>query len=210
MNNTPGHHHRRSIRLKGYDYSQAGAYFVTVCTQNRACLLGNVVDGKTVLNDAGQMVEKWYRELENKYPFIIRDKFICMPNHIHFIVINVGADLCVRPDSGQTGVAHDQTGVAHDQTGVPRQMGAHIGAPLPAIVQWYKTMTTNAYIRGVKQHGWPPFAGKLWQRNYYEQIVRHDDQSNRIREYIVNNPKQWGFDRENPAGEFNDTGSNSE
>lgn len=189
MKNNPDNYHRRSIRLKGYDYSRAGAYFVTVCTQNLVCLLGDVVDGKMMLNDAGRMVEQWYIELENKYPDIKCDKFVCMPNHTHFIVINVGADLRVRPDA-----------VEHPSK------GEHKSSPLRNVVQWFKTMTTNTYIRGVKQHGWPPFAGKLWQRNYYEHIVRNDDELNRIREYIINNPMQWGFDRENPDRGLKTTG----
>jgi len=65
-------------------------------------------------------------------------------------------------------------------------------------VQWFKTMTTNEYIRGVKQYGWPPFPGKLWQRNYYEHIIRNENELNRIREYIINNPMQWALDGENP------------
>jgi REP element-mobilizing transposase RayT len=74
-----------------------------------------------------------------------------------------------------------------------------VGAPLPAIVQWFKTMTTNEYIRGVKQLGWPVFAGRLWQRNYYEHIIRSEESLNRIRQYILDNPTQWVFDRENPS-----------
>ena len=173
-------HHRRSIRLKGYDYSQAGAYFVTICTQDRECLFGEIVDGKMVLNDAGRMICRWYSELENKYPDIRCDEFICMPNHIHFVIINVGADLCVRPcvETSKT--------------------GEHAGSPLRTVVQWFKTMTTNEYIRGVKQHGWTPFSGKLWQRNYYEHIVRNEHEMNRIREYIVNNPLKWETDQDNP------------
>jgi REP element-mobilizing transposase RayT len=174
MKYKPAAHHRKSIRLRGYDYSQAGAYFVTICNQQRKCLYGNIVDGKTRLNDAGLMVEKWYLELENKFPDIQCDEFVCMPNHIHFIVVNVGADLRVRPDF--------------------TTKGEHIGSPLRVIVQWFKTMTTNEYIRGVKNHGWPPFPGKLWQRNYWERVLRNKTELNKIREYIQNNPAQWELD----------------
>ena len=97
---------RRSIRLRGYDYSQAGAYFVTICTQHRTCLFGDIVAGEMRLNEAGKMVARWYSELANKFPDIQCDKFVCMPNHIHFIVVNVGADLGVRPGS-----AYHQSGV---------------------------------------------------------------------------------------------------
>ena len=177
----PKVHHRRSIRLRGYDYSQAGAYFVTICTQNHECLFGKIVDREMRLNVAGEMVERWYSELTNKFLDIECDEFVCMPNHVHFIAVNVGADRCVRPGS------------------VPRQTrGEHIGSPLHRVVQWFKTMSTNEYIRGVKQNGWRPFAAKLWQRNYWEHIVRNEQEMNRIQEYIQNNPAQWEMDKLNP------------
>ncbi len=175
----PNKHHRRSIRLAGYDYAQVGAYFVTICSQDRACLFGEVVAGDMRLNDAGQMIEKWWLELNHKFPTIETDVYVVMPNHFHGIAItaeNVGADLCVGP-------------------GI---QGAHIGAPLPTVVQWFKTMTTNEYIRGVKKFGWLPFRSYLWQRNYYEHIIRDEISLNCIRQYIIDNPAQWSFDRENP------------
>jgi len=91
---------RRSIRFPGYDYSRTGAYFVSICTKDRKCLFGNIINQEMVLNDAGRMVEKWYVELENKFQDIRCDEYIIMPNHTHAIIINigkdpVGADLCV-------------------------------------------------------------------------------------------------------------------
>jgi putative transposase len=204
MKYNPDIHHRRSFRLQGYDYSRAGAYFVTLCTQHRECLFGTIVDNEMRLNHAGLMVKRWYSELENKYPDIRCDGFVCMPNHTHFIVINVGtdvrvyphpnlnervgADLCVRPSC----VHHPR--VPPCTRSDPKQ-GEHTGSPLRHIVQWFKTMTTNEYIRGVKQNGWPPFPGKLWQRNYWEHIVRNESELNQIRLYIRNNPAQWATDR---------------
>jgi len=200
MKYNPDIHHRRSIRLQGYDYSQTGAYFVTICTQNRACLFGNIVDGKMALNDAGRMVEQWYRELENKFRDIRCDEFIIMPNHFHCIVINVGADLRVRPDNimrvrPDAGQLHE---IAPTISG-EHKTGEHIGSPLRAVVQWFKTMTTNAYIHGVKQHGWPRFDGKLWQRNYYEYIIRNENELNWVRQYIIDNPENWKSDRNYPT-----------
>ena len=98
----PAIHHRRSIRLRGYDYSQAGAYFVTICTQDRTCLFGEPLDGEMRLNEAGKMIERWSIELENKFPDIQCDAFVCMPNHVHFIVVTVGADLRVCPCTPDT------------------------------------------------------------------------------------------------------------
>lgn len=195
----PEIHHRRSIRLKGYDYSRAGAYFVTICTQNRECMFGEIVDENMRLNDAGRMTERWYSELEKKYPDIQCDEFVCMPNHVHFIMINVGADLCVRPNL----CVRPDPRVRPDSA--PRKiMGEHVGSPLHRVVQWFKTMSTNEYIRGVKQNGWRPFPGKLWQRNYWEHIVRNESELNRIREYIRNNPAQWVLDKLHPTNVWAD------
>ena len=177
-------HRRRSTRLRGYDYSQPGAYFVTICTQDRAALFGEIKDGEMRLNDAGRMVERWWVDLANKFQSVKIDKYVVMPNHFDGIVSIVGADLGVCPGAG-----------ARNSSG---EKGAHVGAPLPQIIQWFKSMTTNEYIRGVRRLGWPAFSGKLWQRGYYDHIIRSDQALDRIREYIVNNPAKWGEDPENP------------
>ena len=203
----PHRHHRRSIRLRGYDYSQAGAYFITICTQDRTCLFGDVVGGEMRLNDAGRMVEQWWCEINRKFPWVETDEHIIMPNHFHGIIVihahtTVGADLRVRPCEPNHSGAHTGAGAhaAGAHAAGAHAAGAHAGAPLPEIVQWFKTMTTNEYIRGVKTSGWPPFAGKLWHRNYYEHIIRNDESLNRIRNYIANNPREWEMDWENPLG----------
>jgi REP element-mobilizing transposase RayT len=139
--------------------------------------------GKMAVNDAGCMVEGWWHESNTKFHGVTTDAFIVMPNHIHGIIITVGADRCVRP---------------HSDTPAGAQ-GGHAGPPLPRIVQWFKTMTTNKYIRGVKRSGWTPFNRTLWQRGYYEHVVRNDTSLNRIREYITTNPLRWELDRENPG-----------
>jgi REP element-mobilizing transposase RayT len=238
----PEIHHRRSIRMQGYDYSQAGLYFVTICVQNRECLFGNVSDGEMILNDVGQMIEKWRVELSNKFSDIELDEYVIMPNHFHAIVMNtgdghVGAHLRVRPDlrvrpndkNGEhiegehTGSPlhvrpdnhnmrpNDKNGehIKGEHTGSPLHVrpdnhnmrpndkngehieGEHTGSPLHAVVQWFKTMTTNEYIRGVKTLNWQPFDKKLWQRNYYEHIVRDTDHYARIAGYIISNPAKW-------------------
>ena len=185
----PAIHHRRSIRLRGYDYSQAGAYFVTICTQDRTCLFGEPLDGEMRLNEAGKMIERWSIKLENKFPDIQCDTFVCMPNHVHFIVVTVGEDLRV---------CH---GNIHPSNIYPDgiKKGEHTGSPLQRLVQWFKTMTTNEYIRGVKNQQWPPFNKKLWQRNYWEHIIRDEESLNRIRQYIIDNPLHWTIDSLHPA-----------
>lgn len=196
MKYAPSKNHRKTIRLKGYDYSEPGAYFITIRTKDRECFFGNIVDDKMVLNNCGWMIEKWYFEIPNKFPDIHCDQYIIMPNHIHFIIINVGADLCVCPNNACMG----------EHTGSPLRIhlekhacgGEHIGSPLHRVVQWFKTMTMDEYIKNVKNNGWKPFNGKLWQRNYYEHIIRNENELNRIREYITNNPLKWSLDIENP------------
>lgn len=200
MTYDPDRHNRRSIRLKGYDYAQAGAYFVTICTQDRECLFGEIAAGEMELSDAGRMVERWWTKLTKKFPLAEIGEFIVMPNHFHGIVMLVGAAPCGRPGretvlevpSGGRSQRHDQPGTGHPHGGAPT---------LGDLVDWFKTMTTNDYIRGVKQRGWVSFPGKLWQRNYHEHIIRNEDELSRIREYIVNNPLQWAVDRENPSVE---------
>lgn len=179
-------HHRRSIRLKGYDYSQAGAYFVTICTQSRECLFGDVIESEMRANNVGRMILKWWTESAIKFNNIELDESVIMPNHFHGIINIVGAALCGRPESN----------TGQQLRGQPHRVAPTVGN----IVEWFKTMTTNEYIRNVRHNNWPPFNGKLWQRNYYEHIIRNEDELNRTREYIVNNPARWAEDEDNPAG----------
>jgi putative transposase len=157
-------HRRQSIRLAGYDYSQAGAYFVTVCTQNKECLFGDIVDGGMRLNDAGCMIQKWWHESSEKFKNIELDEFVIMPNHFHGIIVIVGAALCGRP----VPYGHPAKKGHTLETGQPHRVAPILGH----IIDWFKTMTTNECIRNVKQNNWPSFNGKLWQRNYYEHIIR--------------------------------------
>ena len=169
---------RKNIRLQNYDYSQAGYYFVTICTQDRQKLFGEIINGKLILNDRGEMIKKWIYEIENKFSHILIDRYIIMPNHLHCIII-VGADLCVCPKNNI----------------MPYKQGGHIGLPLPQIIQWFKTMTTNEYIKGVKNKIYPPFNKKIWQRNYYDRIIRNEQEYEKIYEYIENNPLKWEEDK---------------
>ncbi|MDD5773679.1 MAG: hypothetical protein PHX78_09480 [bacterium] len=182
MKFNPDIHRRRSIRLKNYDYSQGGAYFVTICTNGKECFFGNIIENKLVLNEAGEMVNEWFIKIQQKFLNVKIDEFIIMPNHFHCIICIVGADPCVCPnDTGEN------------------IKGEHMGSPLPRIIQWFKTMTTNSYLKNIELNKWQPFDRKLWQRNYYEHIIRNEKELNRVREYIINNPVEWNYDEENPA-----------
>ena len=171
--------YRKSIRLKNYDYSSNGYYFVTICTQNREKLFGEIV-GATLCgrpNNPDKLIVKWLLELENKFKGVKIDEYIVMPNHIHFIIKRTG----------------DHTGSTGDHTG---STGDHTGSPLLRdIIGWFKTMTTNEYIAGVKDGRFMPFKGRLWQRNYYEHIIRNYDDYINIAEYIQNNPLKWEEDK---------------
>jgi len=178
-------HNRRSIRLRDYDYSQAGTYFVTICTNHRQSLFGDVVDSEMCLNDAGKMVQSVWDAIPDHYPGVHIDTNIIMPNHTHFIV-TVGAGPRACPDTiAQSG---------HPQGGAPTDINAD-GLTLPDVVHRFKTMTTKRYADGVKQNCWLLFFGKLWQRNYWEHIVRDEPELNRIRQYIQDNPAQWPCDK---------------
>ena len=219
----PDKHLRRSIRLRGYDYALAGAYFVSIVTQDRACLLGEVVEGAMRSNAAGQMVRVVWDELPVFYPGVNIDGIVVMPNHIHGIIILVGAAPGGRPDIGSDG--HRDSGQARPNIGQARpnigQARPNIGqarGPAPTVISTghtaislgdtamslgdvvhrFKTMTTKRYADGVKQSGWATFQGRLWQRNYYEHIIRDEPALDRIRRYIDENPLRWAFDAENP------------
>ena len=178
-----------------------------------------------ILNAAGMMVDEWYAELEHKYPDIKCHEHIVMPNHFHCIVENtgsVGADLCVCPENADPEVCPDDQKNEHAQPAQnPGQapspndeidhtiwdehmfnehvLGEHIGSPLQRVMQWFKTMSTNEYIRNVKTNNWPRFDGKLWQRNYWEHIIRDEKSYSAISEYIINNPLKWNNDSINPG-----------
>lgn len=170
----------KSIRLKGYDYSRAGAYFVTICTHNKECLFGDIVDGNVALNDFGRVVDsEWLKTAEIRKNIIL-DKYIVMPNHFHGIVLIVEND-----DSGKARLATTQWNVP-----IKTKPGS-----LPVIVGSFKSAVTRQInlMRGTP-------GKELWQRNYFERIVRNPDELHRIREYIFANPLRWQMDKENPNG----------
>jgi putative transposase len=210
-------YHRYSIRLRGYDYSQAGAYFITICTQNRERLFGEIADGEMKMNDAGQMVQTVWDEMSNRFDGLELDRFAVMPNHIHgIIVLPRGGESCIRPCISPDIHSDPPNGYSTDHGGgyggddhkgeyKIRPYGTMLGT-VGRILQAFKSITTHEYTNGVKQHGWLPFPGKLWQRNYWEHIIRNESELNRIRDYVKNNPAQWKSDRlyGRPTGRINE------
>ena len=176
---------RRSIRLKGYDYTQSGAYFVTIVIQDRLCLFGDVLGQEMRPNEAGVMVRRVWEALPCRFPPTQLDAFVVMPNHIHGILVinqHVGA-----PTEG-----------ARLGAFAARRATTRVAPTLGAVIGAYKSLTTSAHIEGVNAGAWPPFRHRLWQRNYYEHILRHDESLAELRQYILYNPARWAFDRENP------------
>jgi putative transposase len=189
MKYNPDIHHRRSIRLKDYDYSQAGAYFVTICTYSKECLLGDIVDRGIRLNSYGDIAIKCWHDLSNHYSYIGLDAFIVMPNHVHGIIVIddlVGAGFkpaLAWPSTRQT----DQT--PNSRAGLkPAPTLKHYG--LPEIVRAFKTFSSRQINRVRNTPGVP-----VWQRNYYEHIIRNEIDLDKIREYIVCNPMNWRDDK---------------
>ncbi len=168
MRNGP-ENRRKALRIRGYDYSQPGAYYITIVTQGREALFGEVVDDAVQLNEAGRMIDAFWNELSHKFPHVKLGAYVVMPNHLHSILV------------------------------LDEQETSDTGPPLPSIVRWFKTMTTNGYARLVKNGGAASFERKLWQRSYYEHIVRDEEDWLRIADYIEGNPTGWGQDDENPA-----------
>ena len=146
-------------------------------------MFGQMIERQMRLNGAGFMIETWWHKLSSKFPLVGTDEHVVMLNHFHGIIA-VGAAPCGRPDADNT----------CDRSGQPHRVAPTLGD----VVNWFKTMTTNQYIRSVKADGWSPSPGKLWQRNYYEHIIRDEEELNYYRAYIANNPANWQTDEENP------------
>ena len=176
-------HNRKNIRLRGYDYSRAGLYFLTIVVQKRLYLFGHIENDEMILNDAGRMIEKWYREIEMKFHDKRCKEMVVMPNHFHCIIEIV--EPATQPEINKLSETDEKYGI-HNQKN---------NATIGDVMDWFKTMTTNAYIRGVKEMNWRRFDEKLWQRNYYDHIIRDWEDDIRISNYIAENPRKWKGDR---------------
>jgi REP-associated tyrosine transposase len=173
-------HKRSSIRIKGYDYSQRGVYFVTLCVKKKAHLLGCVEDGALILSEIGKIVEKYWLEIPEHFPGVRLDEYVIMPNHVHGlieIITDVGADSLVGAENLQP-----LRNVNRYQQAIPRSLSSIIRGFKIGVTKWCHYHDYNF----------------VWQRNYYDHIVRNEAELNRIRDYILHNPLQWQFDRENP------------
>ena len=173
-------HHRRSIRLRNYDYSTVGAYFVTICTFERECLFGEVVNGEMRLNGMGCIVDESWQQIVSHFTGVDIDQHIIMPNHFHGIITTVGAGF-PRPDPRGSEKPGGET---------PPLRRATLGQ----IVGYFKYQSTK---RINKLRNNPGVA--VWQRNYYERVIRDDHELQTIQQYIVDNPATWHEDENHPA-----------
>ena len=172
---------RRSIRLNGYDYSQAGAYFITICSYQRRCIFGEIIDARTRLSRHGEILQaEWLRSGEIR-PHLSLDAFVVMPNHVHGIVL-------IEPVSEPVQFAAQAASPRRTQPAGPR------AASIGSFVGGFKAAVTRR-INAIGK----PIDTPVWQRNYYEHIIRSEARLSAIREYIANNPANWAHDRQNPG-----------
>ena len=191
MIQAPSQCQRRSLRLKEHDYSQEGAYFVTICTQNKVAVLGEIVDGAMRLNRFGNVVNKCWREIPHHFPDVEIDTFVIMPNHFHGIL-----------------VIHNCRGTACRTTSINNMRRGEVTSPTPRdaetaplrkhtlgqIIAYFKYQTTKSINKIRLTPG-----NRVWQRNYYEHVIRNEDDLNEIRQYILDNPVKWDIDENNPT-----------
>lgn len=191
---------RKSTRMADYDYSQPGYYFVTICTQNREYLFGDIVNGNLILHDSGKMVSEIWAEIPVYYPGIEIDEYVVMPNHLHGIIK-------IQNPIGSTHVNHPagtdprvcpkiiyETNSGQSRGIVPADTKTSLGLSVSMVIQRFKSLTTKKHIDGVNCCGWMPFKRQLWQRSFHDRIIRNDDELNRIRKYIIENPLKWAED----------------
>ena len=244
----PDRHHRRSIRLKEYDYSQVGLYFVTICVQNHECLFGEIAEGKMILNNAGEMVQTIWNELPQHFQNVESEAFVVMPNHIHGIVAitdgdcrgaiyraqmntptdtptdtNTNANMGRATNQGATNQGATNQGATNQgatnqgatNQGATNQGATNQGATNQGAINRAPTSTVNGGFANLKNPMFYENLGRIlrwfkgratfecrkiipyfaWQRNYYENIIRNNNDCVHIVEYIEKNPISWEIDR---------------
>jgi REP element-mobilizing transposase RayT len=152
---------RKRPRYPGHDYAESAWYFVTICTQHRRCLFGCVNNGQIEHTMAGKAMVGCWHDLQMRFPSLVLDTSVLMPNHLHAIV-------GFRPVDGEPSLIS-----------------------LPDVMRAFKSISTNVYIHGVRAHGWSPFEHQLWQKSYFDQIIRGERHLERLRAYIESNPRNW-------------------
>ena len=187
----PAIHHRRSIRLQGYDYSRAGMYFITLCCDNRRCLFGRVENGQMLLNEAGRVADACWLEIPTHFPNAVLHAHVIMPNHVHGIV-----ELSSRPNGavGPVGAENFLPLRAQPQRNefqkmIPKSIGSIVKGYKIGVTKWFRNRDSDSVNDS---------SVKVWQRSYYEHIIRDERAYQAISTYIRNNPLKWGRDKFHP------------
>lgn len=210
MKHDPAIHHRRSIRLKGYDYTQPGAYFVTLVTYHRDEIFGKIMDGAVILSPLGKIVyEEWRQSAEiRKEIFLCEDEFVVMPNYVHGIVwiidldaapSEMGASLAPLPNAGHSVGANGirpMDGDNPSKPGARRAPQQRSPKSLGSFIAGFKASVTSRARRELDMTG-------IWQRNYYDHIIRREKDFQAIWNYIDNNPRNWESDQLHPSAASN-------
>ena len=207
----------KQYRLPGYDYSGGGYYFVTICMQDRLNILRCVGTDPRVrssykkqpcglLSEFGNLCQQWWLKIPDKFPGTELDKFCFMPNHFHGILIirykckaqtRGSAPTNYTGGSAPTNYTGGSAPTNHTGWSAPTN---HTGWSAPTVgnvIQWFKTMTTNEYIRNVKTQSWPKFSKHVWQPRFHDRVIRNEKEYWAIKRYILDNPKNWDKDKEN-------------
>ena len=179
----PQKHHRRSIRLQNYDYTQPGGYFVTIVTYQRDCLFGKIANEEMRLNDYGKIADECWRAIPEHFPNVELDAYVIMPNHVHGVIfIRADENRMATNSSPSVGARHASPLPPHGVK--PKSIGAIVGS--------FKSSVSKRIGR---EHN----ATGIWQRNYYEHVIRNHEDWDRIHRYIESNPSRWAEDTENPT-----------
>ena len=166
---------RRATRLYGYDYAQTAGYFVTMCVQHQGCLFGKIIDGQTQLNETGKIVVECWRRIPQHFSSAELDVCVVMPNHIHGVILL------------------DTRGTSLPPRSQPNRSGEVSSPTLGQVVAYFKFQSTK-YIN---EHRDMPGA-RVWQRNYYDHVIRDERDLQRIRQYVTDNPMRWELDLLHP------------
>jgi len=201
-NYNPNLHKRKSTRLKGYDYSKEGNYFLTICCQDKECLFGDVVNGKMILNNIGEVVNECWLKIPNHFPKVKLKEYVIMPNHIHGIIELINDEKSVSNNTAVENLRVINLKAENEQLlnfipiknsiiqnnfqkCTPRSIGS--------IIKGFKIGVTK-WIRD-KNNFEPILIESVWQRNYHEHIIRDNREYEKIVKYIINNPSKWEIDK---------------
>lgn len=194
MKYDPAKHHRRSIRLKGYDYAQAGAYFITICTWQRECLFGEIINSEMQLSLWGEIVNLHWQNLPKYHRHLELDEFVIMPNHLHGIIVLINHNSVQNSvGAGLADISGKKQTTSQQNPPSPMLQQQNQLKNLPEILRGFKTFSARRINQMRRTFGVP-----VWQRNYYEHIIRNEESLQYIRQYTINNPLSWELDQLHP------------